>query len=97
MPLEYGPLRHTKPDFHVWPAWMYLDHGPRPYVLRSDHRAEDGAIISLGTRGRISRERGQLVHVLEDGRRVMLDGREWVIANAPILDFRNCPELVLCA
>lgn len=97
MALEYGPLRHVKPDFHVWPSWMYLDHGPLPHRSRSDHRAEDGSIVSVGTAGLISRQGGYLTHLLEDGRKVILDGSEWVIDGAPVLDCRSCPELALCA
>jgi hypothetical protein len=94
---EYGPLRHVKPDFHVSPSWMYLDHGPLPRVTCSDHRAEDGTIVPLGTPCLTSRQGQVLMQELEDGRRVLLDGAAWVIDEAPILDPESCPELLLCA
>lgn len=92
--VEYGPLRHVKPTFYVWPSWAYTDHAPFPYVSNSDHRAESGEIISLGTSCQAERRNGQIILTFDPGRVVILDGAEWAVGGAPIID---CPDLLLCA
>ncbi len=94
--LEYGPLRHVKPDFHVWPSWAYVDHAPFPYKTRSDHRSTTGRIVSLGTPCRVARRQGQIIMTFP-GRplgSVILDGKEWSVDGAPTLDLS---QLALCA
>jgi hypothetical protein len=92
--VEQGPLRHVKPTFHVWPFWAYRDHTPFPYVSRSDHRAESGEIISLGAACLAERRKGQIILAFDSGLVAILDGAEWALEGAPIID---CPDLLLCA
>lgn len=93
--LEYGPLRHVKPTFRVWPSWSYVDHLPFPYVTRSDHRSKTGRIVPLGTPCLAARRQGKIIMTFP-GRplgSVVLDGNEWAVEDAPHI----CAELFLAA
>lgn len=92
---HYGPLRRGLAQHATFPPWAYLDHGPIDYVTRSDHRAEDGTLVSAGTPGKAERRDGMIIHIFGDGRRVVSDGRSWVldVEDLPL----TCIELLLPA
>lgn len=81
--VEVGPLRPSdlseSERTHMPPHWAWLNHDALPYETRSDHRAQDGRIVSRGTATLTERSDRWLIMHLLDGRTVQLVGERYCI------------------